>query len=232
MERRGDVATAQTLAEQAYQAIRRDIVRCDLEPGRQVTEAQMVERYGVGRATVRAALNRLCQERLVQALPREGYRVAPITLKQARDLLDARLLVEPPVARLAAGKIGGALLTHLTALCDARYAPGDRGSVEEFLRANTEFHVAIARATGNDRLVELVASLLGEMERLEHFGHLVADRNSEARHEHHEVVEALAAGDGPLAEQIMKDQILGVRAFLLDALLASPSLQTVNLAAV
>src|SRR6266508_3140323 len=82
----GAGAAVQTLAERAYRAIRHDIVRCDLEPGRQVTEAQLVERYGVGRATVRAALSRLSQERLVQAMPREGYLIAPITLKQARDL--------------------------------------------------------------------------------------------------------------------------------------------------
>src|SRR5438128_1631929 len=70
-----------SLAERAYRAIKRDIIRCELEPGGLVTEIQLAKRYRAGRAAVRSALNRLYQERLIQSMPRQGYRIAPVTLR-------------------------------------------------------------------------------------------------------------------------------------------------------
>ncbi len=54
-------AATRPLAESAYQLIKRAIIRCDLEPGQQVREEQLADRFGVGRATVRPALKRLYQ---------------------------------------------------------------------------------------------------------------------------------------------------------------------------
>lgn len=214
-----------------YATLRLAIVRCELEPGRRVTEGELAERLGVGKATARVVLGRLTNERLVQVLPREGYRIAPITLKQVQDLFGTRLIVEPGVARLAAGRLTLAQLQRLTEICSARYTPGDQASVERFLRANTEFHVTIARATDNERLVELVVNLLDELERLLHFSYLLGDRNLETAAEHQAIVDALAAGDADRADQAVRDFLIADRRLLLDVLIDSPGLQQVNLAA-
>src|SRR5690349_17159429 len=100
----GNMGTAkQSLGEAVYAALRRAIIRCELRPGQQITEGELAERFGAAKATVRVILNRLAHERLIQILPREGYLVAPLTLKQVQDLFGARLVLEPAVARLAAG---------------------------------------------------------------------------------------------------------------------------------
>ena len=219
-----------SLADAAYELIKRDIVHCELQPGSQVTEEQLGERYEVGRAGVRAALKRLYQEKLV-TLQRRGYFIAPITIKHVHDVFQLRSMLEPTAARHAAGRIDRELIQRLDELCQAHYKPGDPRSAESFLSLNTEFHLAIAGATGNELLRDTLASLFDKVERVHHLGHITHDRNEEAHQEHRELVEALSAGDGDAAERFMTTQIEAARAFVIDAMVSSPSVQSVNVTA-
>ena len=92
--------TRRFMNDAAYELLKREIINCELLPGEQVSEPTLAERLGVGRAAVRAALYRLSQERLVTPIPREGYRIAEITLKDVNDWFGARLLIEPAIARM------------------------------------------------------------------------------------------------------------------------------------
>ena len=219
------------LTETAYALIKRSIIRCELEPGRAVSEEQLAGLYGVGRAAVRAALKRLYQEQFVEFVARQRYVVAPITLKHVQELFDVRLLLEPAAARRAAGHVDGAHLRRLNKLCQARYRVGDRASAEAFLRVNTEFHTIVARSSGNRVLADMVVGVLEKVARVHHMGHLLRDRNEEASHEHHDLIEALVAGDGARAERLMTEQIAAARAFVLQWMLSSPSVQLANVAA-
>ncbi len=226
------VANERPLNLAAYAAIKRDIIRCELKPGSQVSESGLVERYDIGRAAIRTALNRLFQERLVQPVPRQGYVIAPITFKNVRDLFAVRLLLEPEAASLAAAHASPNELEELAELCrKARYRLGDTASAEEFLRQNTAFHVGIARVSGNERLTSIIAGLLDEMERLFHFGLMLRDRNDEMYHEHHDLVEALMAGESDRAAQVVTEQINAAQKMVTDALLSSDSVLAMNLAA-
>lgn len=212
----------------AYNLIKRAIIRCDLEPGRQVTEEQLAERFELSRAAVRPALKRLFQEQLVQTISRQRYIIPPITLKDAEDLFELRLLLEPAAARRAAGQVDPIQLERLDQLCRAQYRLGDRESAEAFLRANTEFHITVARASGNELMAEVIASLLDREERLNHMSHVLHDRNDDAYHEHQELVEALVAGDGERAENVMANGIRSARRFVVEALMSSPAIQSAN----
>lgn len=216
------------LAERAYTTIKRAIIRCDLEPGQQVTEEQLAERFDLSRAAVRPALKRLFQEQLVQIVPRQRYIVAPITLKDAQDLFEMRLLLEPAAARRAAGHVDPEQLARLEELCGAQYRLGNRESAEAFLQANTELHITVARASGNALMAEVIAALLDREERLNHISHVLHDRNEAAYHEHHELVEALTAGDGERAERAMAEGIRSARAFVIEALISSPAIRFAN----
>ncbi len=216
----------------AYEAIKRDIVRCELQPGSQVSETGLTGRYGVGRAAVRTALNRLFQERLVQPVPRQGYLIAPITFKHVRDLFAVRRLLEPEAARVAATRATQQQIDELADLArSARYRLGDAASAEEFLRRNTAFHVGIARVTGNERLAGIIAGLLDEMERLFHFGLMLRDRNDEMYHEHSDLVEALMSSDAERAARVVAEQIDAAQTMVTDALLSSDRVLGINLVA-
>lgn len=229
----GDAAHAaparqSSLAETAYETIKRAIIRCDLEPGQYVSEAYLAERFQLSRAVIRPALKRLYQEQLVQTDSGQRYLVPPITLKDAYDLFELRLLLEPAAARRAADKVDAAQIERLVELCHATYQPGNRESAEAFLRDNREFHVTVARASGNALMAEVIANLLDREERLNHLAHVLQDRNDAAYHEHQELVDALIARDGDRAEKVMADGVADSRRFVLDALMSSPSIQTTN----
>src|SRR5699024_2253404 len=120
---------------------------------------------------------------------------------------------------------------HLEQLGTAQYEPGDRQSAEDFLRSNSEFHVEVARASGNEIMTDMVASLLDRSERLNHLSHMLGDRNEEAIHEHHELLDALVHGDAERAEQVMQEQLRSAREFVLNALMSSPTIQSMNVVA-
>jgi DNA-binding GntR family transcriptional regulator len=221
--------SARPLADAAYAFIKRDIVRCLLEPDRDVSESQLARRYRLGKAPVRAALLCLRQEGLVRAIPRRGYQISPVTLKDAHDIFELRLLVEPAAARLAAGRVDTGRLRRLDRLCRAGYTLGNRASASAFLRANRDFHVTIARATDNGRLAETLSRLLDEMERLFHLGLALRNRTAEMQHEHRQLVDALVAGDGKAAERVAAEQIEAARKMVMDAIFASPQIMRVTL---
>ena len=219
-----------SLVDRAYDAIKSAVIQCALEPGESVTEEQLAARFSVGRAAVRAALKRLCQEKLVEIGQRQRYVVAPLTLRHVNELFALRTLLEPAAARLAAGRIDAEHLRRLDELCQARYVVGDAESARAFLRLNTEFHTTVVRASGNDLLADTLVAIFEKVERVHHLGHLLRDRNEQAFHEHHDLVEALVDGDAERAYDITARQIEDARRFAIDALLASPSVQAVNVA--
>ena len=217
------------LNKTAYDVIKRDLICCVLTPGQQVSEQQIAARYGIGRAAARGALHRLRLEKLVTVEPRHGYRITPVTIKEVHDLFATRLLLEPATARLAAGHLDPAALLRLQELMEVHSRPGDRASVEATVRASTEFHLIIARASGNTTVEHIIANLFDLMERVQFLSMLLLDNNEEDTEEHRALFDALAAGDGPRAEQLTIDHLWSAKRFTLEALLLSPSVQAVNI---
>ena len=118
----------------------------------------------------------------------------------------------------------------MDSLNEARYDPDDPESITRLLEANTAFHMAVAAGTGNERLVGMVGDLLREMERILHFSYTLSDRNQETYREHQDLIDALAAGDGARAERLVSEHLTVDRGVVLEAVLTSPGLQSVNLA--
>jgi DNA-binding GntR family transcriptional regulator len=205
----------------AYWTVKREIVECALPPGIEVSERELMERYGLSKAPLREALVRLGQEGLLRAIPRSGYQVTPITVQDVQDIFALRLLLEPAAARQAAGHVDKELLSELDAVCRVGYIPGDRQSETAFLRTNREFHLTIAQAARNRRLAGLLGQLLEEMERLFHLGLAVRNRTVEMQHEHRALVDALTRGDGDAAEATTIEQIESARRMVMDGILSA-----------
>lgn len=220
--------TIPLLTDRAYERIKHDIICCAIAPGTEISEAQLCTHYKLGKAPVRMALSRLAHDGLVRAIPRRGYMVTAITLKDIQDVFELRLMLEPVAARMAAGRVNAQRLRTLDEACRAGYQPGDVKSITRFLDAIKAFHVAIAQATGNFRLASTIEQLLDEMTRLLHLGLGLRNRSQEMQHEHRALVKALLRGDGGTAERLSRDQIESTRNMVLSAILTNSSV--VNLA--
>ncbi|MEJ7773106.1 MAG: GntR family transcriptional regulator [Geodermatophilaceae bacterium] len=209
-----------TASGAAYERVRRAIVRVDLPPGTPISEAQLVARFGLSKAAVRAALARLRADGLVLAEPRRGHLIAPLTMRDVREIYDLRLLLEPPAAAAAAGRMSAAEVTRLRILCEPVPDLDDDASAERFLVANRAIHLAIAQAGGNRRAAAIVEQLLDDSER----ARLIALRAGAAEHgirahaEHLDLLTALESGDGAAAARLMTTAIHAFRDELIAAL--------------
>lgn len=211
----GPVQTApgESLTDAVYRAVKREIVENRLKPDEILVEGALAERFGVSRAPAREALQRLRRTDLVRAVPRLGYVVTPISLRDYDEIFQMRLALEPlatelATARLAAGRVDGADLAQLAAAVAAVVAEeegGQRGA--HLAQVNAEFHREIARLSGNVRLERTVGALLDELERVMHL--LSHDREglAEVRDEHPELLRVMEGGDAAAARELMRAQL-------------------------
>ena len=216
-------------SDEAFDVIRRAILRCELRPGELVSETDLMARFGLRRAATRSALDRLSVIGLLLSLPLRGYVVKSITLRDVNDLFQLRGIIETAAVRLAAGRVDETSLRRLDKVCTAGYQLGNRESEAEFLHANSEFHLMIAAASGNDRLLLVTAQILSEMERLFHFGLSVRNRTNEMQQEHQALIEALSRGDADAAERMTREELVSSKAMVLDALMSTDSLLDVSI---
>jgi DNA-binding GntR family transcriptional regulator len=215
------------IGDLTYKQIRRDIIRCVLAPGERISNAELAKRYGVSIGVARRVLDRLCQDDLVEVLPREGYLISPITLGGVQDLLAARIAYEPVGARLAAGKLSAEQVQRLRELCEVSRQSSENDQLEA---ANTEFHLIIAQATGIRRVLATIRLFLEDWERLVYFGGpLTAGPGPEEADEHEAVVVALAAGNAAKAEQAMQKHLETSRLITLVQLSGNPEFADVVL---
>jgi DNA-binding GntR family transcriptional regulator len=200
---------------EAYQRLRRAIMQLELAPGAGVSEAQLVNEFSLSKAAVRAALARLRAEGLVVAEPRRAHVVAPLTLRDVLEIYDLRLLLEPPGAEAAAGRIARDELGRLQKL-----AAPDVDDLGAFLSANRTIHLAIAEAAGNRRTARILERLLDDSERarLVALRAGAASRGVRAREELRSVLNALEAGNGARAKELMAESIRAFRDELVESL--------------
>lgn len=192
----------QSAKERVYQSLKDDIVRGVLDMGAMLNEGQLASKYGVSKGPVREALVLLCQEGLVEAVPRVGYRTSRVTVKDVDDIFDLRKIVEGAAAERAATLITDEALQRLENLFIS-FEPGDRESYLRFLEENTVFHRSIAEASGNSRLAEVVYRLLEQMQRLVILRLDLSASSEEMLEEHRQILGALRQHDPVLARDLM-----------------------------
>lgn len=196
-----------TQGEQAYLELRRMITDCDLAPGSSVSEPELTERLGIQKAAVRAALLRLSHDGLITAVPRQGYVVSPLTIKDALDLVELRLLVEPRAAFLAAGRMDARLLDGADAMYEGGYDRSNNRSIRAYLKRNREFKIAIARASGNPRLASWVADVSASFDRYIRLSILAIGWPGPKEGPSRAVVQGLRTGDGKGAAAALREAI-------------------------
>src|SRR5437588_3494343 len=137
-----------SVVDQVYAAIRERISNGSLPRGGRVHQEDLALELGVSRTPVREALRRLAAEGLVEMRINRGARVADIDQGGMRGAYEARLVVEPGAARLAAARGLGEPLARMRAAVDAQRAAVR--SVHRSFAANRQFHLALVAASGNE----------------------------------------------------------------------------------
>lgn len=160
-----EIEQSLTQGEQAYRQLRAMIVNCELAPGSSVTEPELTQLLDKGKAAVRTALLRLSHDGFVTPVPRYGYRVSDLDIKDLLELTQLRLLTEPPAFRLATGRLDPAVIELARKRYSAGYDPDSAKSVTRYLTQSREFKLAVARASGNRRLAAWVEEVSERIDR-------------------------------------------------------------------
>ncbi|MEO9526798.1 MAG: GntR family transcriptional regulator, partial [Roseibium sp.] len=115
-----------------------------LAPGVKLSEDEVGEIYGVSRTVIRAVLQALAHSGLVAIEKNRGAFVAKPSIREAHEVFQARALIEPAVARLAAKGITNARLDRLKDHLDAEHAALHAGDMGRALFLSGSFHTEIA----------------------------------------------------------------------------------------
>lgn len=208
--RGGQTGRARTGARASWEAIyaglHEAILRHRLDPGAKLVEEEVAEVYGVSRTLVRSALQALAREGIVLIQPNRGAAVAHPSTREAREIFEARALIEPQTARLAAARMNETGLSRLGACLDAEHRALAADDPREAVYLSAHFHSVIAEIAGHAVLSEIVSGLLSRSS-------LVVAlywRRPEILCEnaaHHALLDALGSGDGDGAARLMRDHM-------------------------
>jgi DNA-binding GntR family transcriptional regulator len=129
------------------------------------------------------------------------------------------LILETAAAERAALNASPEQVVLLKEMSVISYNIDDPQSHIQFLKTNRGFHLALAEAAGNRRLVVMLEGLLIELDRLFHLGLRLRDSSEEMRREHQEVVAALETGDVEGVRAAITRQILTSRDRVMEAIM-------------
>ncbi len=215
------------LKEQIYARIKNDILTCVFAPGESCSESQLADRYDVSKAPIRWALAALSRERLVTPRARQGYIVAPLTMKSVKDLLELRIILESAAARLAAGRVDPVRLRSFDDKITT-FDIDDRMGQVEWIMANEKFHLEIARASGNDSLFRAILEAMEETRRIIHVSLSMPAQIRTMSDDHKNIVEALEKGDGERAGHLTEIHLQKSLQAVLAAMVNSSAVQNAN----
>lgn len=200
-----------------YEAIYGAVMEHRLVPGTRLTEASLCEIFGISRAVVRMALLRLSHDRIVTLTPNRGAAISRPTVRETREVFEMRRLVESAAMELAAERALPRDLDALRELVRQEHAAFERNDVRQWIRLSSEFHQQLLAAAKNGELSETGRDLITRSLLMTAL-YMPLGQTSCASHEHEELIDALASGEGKRAARLMGAHLLACEARLqLDA---------------
>lgn len=194
--------TSATSKSRIYKEIRRSIIMGHCQPGERIDVDELARRYQTSVTPLRDALQMLTQEGLVTIKPRSGYFVARITLKQLRDMMELRKILELAAIERAAQRITPHQIQELRSV-HAGYTGDDDESYDRYTDENRRFHYTVGLASGNFELAESIGRLHDRLARF-----MVLRRAGQSQEiTHAKIVDALEKHDALAARQALLDDI-------------------------
>jgi GntR family transcriptional repressor for pyruvate dehydrogenase complex len=222
--------TVQSQREVALSALRRHLAAAEDEGGRLPPERELASQMKVGRRTIRAALSVLEEEGAISRRQGQGTFFGPPKLVGEREvaelahrvspqeIIEARLSIEPALARLAATR---ASLADIDAMARIAEKARTARNARDYAQADAGFHRKVAECAGNALFRALFEMIIKVREKADwarvrqyYFRHDGARRSYE---EHRVIIDAISERDPQAAAAAMQDHLRKVSASLLGA---------------
>jgi DNA-binding GntR family transcriptional regulator len=196
-------AKAVSKTQMAYDNILNSILYGTYPPGTLLPEREISEQLKISRTPVKDALNRLAFEGYVEMYPDRGTVVSKVGLSDILELYEIRVVLEGLSAKLAAARRTDADLTELRKTLDSHKLLIKNGDTNNTVHEDN-FHMCIAKASRNNRLLSQVQIIVRQCQRASIFhNQRSVERMQRSIEQHEKVYEVLAAGDAEEAEKAM-----------------------------
>jgi DNA-binding GntR family transcriptional regulator len=212
-----------SLTQAAYECLRADLLACRLRPGERLKIGELCGALSVSLGAVREALSRLTSEGLVVAEPQRGFRVAPVSVAELRDLTAVRIEIEGTclTRAVAAGDVAweaGLVAAHHRLSRTPEREPGDaRRLSEAWAEAHASFHRALVAGCDSRWLLRLREILYAQSERYRRLSVPLAPAGRDLEGEHRGIMEAALARDAERAVALLAAHLEVTTAILLKA---------------
>lgn len=196
-----------SLRQKVYEQIKREIITCRLAPGEPLSEGQFVDRFQVSKTPIREALTSLQQDRLVEYIANRGFSVTPISLRDIQEIFEARAFYECTLFEWAVKYITREEIDRLEKFAQIEYNLADAQAVENYLQANLEFHLIIARTARNSRIFWHYNGLMNEAQRLIYLDFKNSNILPAWHTSHSGITQALRSGDAASGIQAIQETL-------------------------
>jgi DNA-binding GntR family transcriptional regulator len=211
--RRGKDGDGAERHEAIYRSISDAIIEHRLKPGARLREDALSEVFGVSRTGIRKILQRLALEQLVTLTPRRGASVTRPTADEAKDVFDARQMIECGLMPEVARRISDEDVQELRAMARREREALRAGEQSTAIKLSAAFHARLARISGNATLADFVDRLCSRSSLIlavyGNAGHLGCES-----HDHDDLIGYLEAGNGERAAAFMSRHLKAIEASL------------------
>ncbi len=223
-----EISANSTVSEQAFQALRHDVLSGRHAPEEKLKLEALQTLYGFSSSPLREALNRLVQEGLVRADERRGFRVTPISPPDLADITKMRLMLDIPALMESIHSGDDAWEAQIVAAfhrlekIESRLPQGPVVLDAEWSQRHRDFHRALISACPSERQLAWSMSLFDQAERYRHFAARHRTVSKKKDEEHRTLMQAVLRRDSAtacelLAEHIRSTQTNVLAAFALQA---------------
>jgi len=201
--------TTDNLTQRIADSITTAIVERRLMPGTKLAEQKIADVFKVSRTLVRQALMQLSRDKLITLEPARGARVAEPSVEEARQVFEARGMLEIAMIRRAAAELGTAQIAELRVHLKSEADAVQRTDVSGRTRLLADFHVVVARMLGNEVLAHMLGDLVSRCSLIA----LMYQSAHSAEHsfdEHVAIVDAIEKHDARGAVRLMESHLHNV----------------------
>ncbi|MDY4335961.1 GntR family transcriptional regulator [Pectobacterium brasiliense] len=193
--------------QQIYRVLRKDIVECNIPPGKLLSEKEISVRFDVSRQPVREAFIKLAEAGLVQIMPQRGTFVMKISEQRVADARFIRQALECAIVRRAAEMVTEEqLLTLEHNLCRQELA-AQNDQVREFLNLDDSFHQLLTQIANCPLAWETIESIKATMDRVRFLSLSQVSPPPSLIQQHYLIFSALKARDPDAAEKAIREHL-------------------------
>ncbi|UQZ81001.1 putative HTH-type transcriptional regulator YdfH [Paenibacillus konkukensis] len=190
-----------------YETLKKNIMELRLEPGRFISEKELVEMLQVSRTPIREALVKLTQEELIATTPQKGSIISLIDLQHAEESRFARKTLESAVVREACELLGKEQVLHLQNLVSLQELCESEQNYGRLFELDEEFHKSIMIGCGRARTWGLIQQMATHDNRIR-FLRLASDSDWQIiLAQHRGIVRAIKEKDPDQAEKMLRDHL-------------------------